>query len=302
MKTKYFLMATLVAVSALLVLFPEVHLVNSALASGLPIDPSALGLIGMTTLAANLPRAFEGGNRNEVPVIASDIIYEGAAVGMVKASGHARPLQATDVFMGFAEARADNSAGAAAAINVRLIESGKIQLSVTGAVITDKGQPVYATDDNTFTFVPTAAVFIGYVHRFVSAGVVIVEFNAVSMVDPYGARSVRETKSANYTLDAQDTGKCIFVDTDAITLTLPAIADGLGGVKIVNIGAYGTIAVTIAPQAVDMILGPDITAADNKALINTKATAQRGDYVVIDLGDADGYVATELRGVWARQA
>ena len=48
----------------------------------------------MTTLAANQPRAFEGGNRNEIPVIASDIIFEGAAVGVVDASGHARPLNA----------------------------------------------------------------------------------------------------------------------------------------------------------------------------------------------------------------
>src|SRR3990172_7510120 len=104
----------------------------------------------MTTLAANTPRAYEGGTRNEIPVIASDIIYEGAAVGVVDATGHARPLNAADRFAGFAEAKADNSAGAAAAINARVIESGKVQLSVTGAVITDVGQPVYATDDNAF--------------------------------------------------------------------------------------------------------------------------------------------------------
>ena len=35
----------------------------------------------MTTLAANTPRPKELGNVNEIPVIASDIIYEGAAVG-----------------------------------------------------------------------------------------------------------------------------------------------------------------------------------------------------------------------------
>lgn len=256
----------------------------------------------MTTLAANKPRAYEGGSRNEIPVIASDIIYEGAAVGVVKASGHARPLAAADRFAGFAEAKADNSAGAAADIDVRVVESGKIQLSVTGAVITDVGQPVYATDDDTFTFTPTAAVFVGFVHRFVSSGVVVVAFDALNYQDPYGDRSVKETKSANYTLDAQDTGKVIFVDTDAVVLTLPSIADGLGGVKIVNIGAYGTIAVTISPAALDMILGPDITGADNKDLINTKATAQRGDYVVIDLGDDDGYVVTEMVGTWAREA
>lgn len=256
----------------------------------------------MTTLAANKPRAYEGGNRNAIPVIASDIIYEGAAVGAVAASGHARPLQAGDRFAGFAEAKADNASGAAAAINVPLIESGKIALAVSGAVITDVGQPVYATDDDTFVFSPVGGVFVGFVHRFVSAGNVILAFDAMNFRDPYGDRTVRETISANKTLDAADTGKLFWVDTDAVTITLPAIADGLGGPKIVNGGAFGTVAVTISPGATDMILGPDITGADDKDLINTKATAKRGDYVVLDLGDADGYVVTEMVGTWARQA
>jgi len=256
----------------------------------------------MTTLAANSPRAYEIGTRNQLPVIASDIIYEGAAVGMVVGTGHARPLAAGDVFVGFAEAKADNSAGAAAAINVDLVKSGQVQLSVSGAVITDVGQPVYATDDDTFTFLPVSSVFVGFVKRYVSSGVVVVEFNAGVLRDPYGERSVREVKSANYTLDAEDSGKTIFVDTDAFTLTLPAIATGLDGVKIVNIGAFGTIAVTISPNAADMILGPDITGADDKDLINTKATAKRGDYVVLGGNDADGYSVQEMRGTWARQA
>lgn len=257
----------------------------------------------MTTLAVNKMRAYEGGSRNELAVIASDIIYEGAAVGMVKATGHARPLASAGVdrFVGFAEATADNAVGAAAAIRVRVIESGKVQLSVTGAVITDLGQPVYAADDDSFSFVPTGS-FIGFIHRFVSAGVAVVAFDAVNYQDPYAAYSVREVKSANYTLDAEDSGKLICVDTDAFTLTLPAIADGLGGVKIVNILSYGLAIVTISPAAADMILGPNITGADNKDLINTKATAQRGDSVKIDLGDADGYVVTEMNGVWVREA
>ena len=100
----------------------------------------------MTTLAANAYRVYETSNINEIPVIAADIIYEGAAVGSVKASGHARPLTSADRFEGFAEKKADNSSGAAAAINVRVKTQGKIKLSVSGAVITDIGQPVYATD------------------------------------------------------------------------------------------------------------------------------------------------------------
>lgn len=255
----------------------------------------------MTTLAADKPRVEELGSQNEIPVVASDIIYEGAAVGVVKASGHARPLAAGDKFAGFAMTKCDNAAGAAAAKNVKVLSKGKMKLSVTGAVITDLGMPVYASDDDTFSFVPTG-VFVGFVSRFVSAGVVVVDVDAMGHQDPFAEYTVREVKSAHYTLDAQDCGKLICVDTDAITLTLPAIADGFGGATIVNIGAYGAIAVTISPAAADMILGPDITGADNKDLINTKATAQRFDRVKLDLGDADGYLVTEMVGVWAREA
>lgn len=258
----------------------------------------------MTTLAANKPRAFELGDRNHIPVIASDIIYEGAAVGIVDASGHARPLNAADRFAGFAEFKADNSAGAAAAINVQVVKSGEVQLSVTGAVITDVGQPVYASDDDTFSFNPADGAFIGFVKRYVSAGVAVVEFDTGKFLDPWAHKTVRETLTGTKTFDAQDCGKlfCVTDAGDADALTLPAIADGLGGLTILAVGAFGTTAVTVDPAAADMILGPDITGADNKDLICTKATQRRGDYVTLDLGDADGYVVTEMRGTWARQA
>lgn len=256
----------------------------------------------MTTLAADTPRVHETGERNHIPVIASDIIYEGAAVGIVAASGHARPLSGGDKFGGFCTQNADNSSGSAADINVEVIRRGSIQLSVSGAVITDVGQPVFATDDNTFVFSPVGASFVGFVKRFVSSGVVIVSYDAEGYEDPYAEYTEREAISDNKTLDAQDTGKLFFVDTDAKTITLPAIADGYAGGMIINGGAFGTVAVTISPNANDMILGPDITGADNKDLINTKATAKRGDRVKLDLGDADGYVVTNLIGTWAREA
>jgi hypothetical protein len=256
----------------------------------------------MATLAANKPRSFELGSRNEIPVIASDIIYEGAAVGVVVSTGHARPLAAGDIFVGFAERTVDNSAGAAAAVRVEVYGQGEIQLPVTGAVITDVRQPVYATDDDAFSFSPVGGVFVGFVKRFVSAGVVVLDFDAIAYRDPYHFWTVRETLSSNKTLDAEDTGKLFWVDTDAFTITLPAIATGLGGCVVVNGGAFGAVAVTLSPNASDMILGPDITGADDKDLINTKATARRGDLVQLDLGDADGYVVTAMRGTWARQA
>ena len=255
----------------------------------------------MTTLAANKPRAYELGERNHFPVIANDIIYEGAAVGIVAATGHAQPLTSADKFGGFAVAKADNSAGAAAAINVEVVKKGEIELAVTGAVITDIGQPVYATDDDTFTPSPVGGVFVGFVKRFVSSGIVVVEFNAGVLVDPWAAYSVREAVADNKTLDIQDNGKLFWVTTDAKTITLPAVATPVNCV-IANGGAFGTVLVTIAPNASDKIQGPDLPGTDNTALLNTKKTAKRGDFVKLATGDANGGLVIELRGTWASAA
>lgn len=179
--------------------------------------------------------------------------------------------------MGFAEKRADNSAGAAAARNVRVAKRGKIVLSVSGAVITDCGQPVYASDDDTFSLNPADGSFVGLVERFISAGVVLVAFDALSFRDPWHGYSKRETLTGAKTFDGEDCGKlfCVTAAADGAVLTLPAIAAGLSGLTILYVGAYGGAAVAVDPAAADQILGPDITAADNKDLILTKATARR---------------------------
>lgn len=131
----------------------------------------------MTTLAANTPRVWELGSQNELPIIASDIIYQGAAVGD-NASGYMRPLVSGDSFRGFALEECDNSGSAVdGALNVKLLESGKIQLAISGLAITDVGRPVYATDDNVFVLTGIGS-YIGHVTRYVSSGVGIVAFDA----------------------------------------------------------------------------------------------------------------------------
>lgn len=131
----------------------------------------------MTTLAADAVRVYELGDNNDLPVIAADIIYQGAAVGD-NGSGYCRPLVAGDPFRGFATGTVDNSAGAAGAELVNLRSRGRIQLSISGLAITDVGKAVYASDDNTFTLTATSNSHIGRVVRFVSTGVGIVEFDA----------------------------------------------------------------------------------------------------------------------------
>ena len=132
----------------------------------------------MTTLAVDKARAYQLGELEDYPVIASDIIYEGAAVGE-NASGYARPLVATDPFLGFAQRKVDNSTGAAGAVNVTVRTRGRVQLPISGLAITANDRPaVYASDDDTFTLTNTSNSLIGYVSRWVETGVAIVEFDA----------------------------------------------------------------------------------------------------------------------------
>lgn len=133
----------------------------------------------MTTLAANKPRAYEIGDHNAHPMIAADIIYEGAAVGD-NGSGLARPLVAADPFLGFAMRTADNSAGAASATRVEVKQRGEIVLSVaTVASAADVSEPVYASDDDTFTLVSAGNTAIGKVVRWVSGTTCVVYFEAL---------------------------------------------------------------------------------------------------------------------------
>ena len=136
----------------------------------------------MTTLAADLPRAYALGDYEDYPVIASDIIYQGAAVGENDA-GYAQPLVATKAFLGVADRKADNSAGAAGAITVRVQTRGVVRLTVAGATaITANDRPaVYALDDNSFTLTATSASLIGYVRRWLASTDCLVEFDALAV-------------------------------------------------------------------------------------------------------------------------
>lgn len=299
--TRFFSILALASVALAAVCMPSIAAAGADLIAFIGPDNLALLSFAGTTLAADKARSIELGTLDHLPVIASDIIYEGAAVGVVAGTGHARPLTSADRFGGFATAKADNSAGAAAAIYVEVRKSGQVELSVSGAVITDKGQPVYATDDDTFTFNPVGAAFVGFVKRFVESGVVIVDFDVDCYADPYAAYSVRETVSANKTLDIEDNGKAFFVDTDAVVVTLPAVATPVN-CTIVNIGAFGAVKLSISPAAADKIQGPDLPGTDNKDLINTKATARRGDRVTLVTGDANGPIVAAMRGTWATEA
>ena len=72
--------------------------------------------------------------------------------------------------------------------------------------------------------------------------------------------------------------------------------------RIVNATAYGVALVTISPNANDGIQAADLATDDDKDLLNTKTTANRGDQVDIGYGDATGWTASKLIGTWAKEA
>lgn len=113
---------------------------------------------------------------------------------------------------------------------------------------------------------------------------------------------IASTKS---TLDAADNGKVFLVETDCV-ITLPAIASGaLGPYTFVNYGkedkdtGISDVQISVSPNSNDRISGCDLTAAENTDLINTAATAKRGDYLVLVYGGGDGWNIAAMRGTWA---
>ncbi len=188
----------------------------------------------MATLAVDKKRVFETEPEpieNDLPVIANDIIYEGAATGD-NASGYMRPLVGGDPFTGFASRRADNQtlAGSAGDINVTLRSRGIVTLAVTGAsAVTDRDAPVYATDDDTFTLTGGAgATLIGRIHRWVTGTECQVYFQATSLSHVPG-NGAAVAKTANYQCLAADHGR-FFTTLGAageVDFTLPAASAAL---------------------------------------------------------------------------
>ena len=134
----------------------------------------------MATLTKDKARTYESGIEpifNDLPVIASDIIYGGAAVGESTTTGTYKPFVTSDSFVGFAYEKADNSSGSASDINVRVRQRGVIKLTVTGtSAVTDHGVAVYAADDDDFHLTASLGTQIGVIARWVTGTTCMVYF------------------------------------------------------------------------------------------------------------------------------
>jgi hypothetical protein len=120
------------------------------------------------------------------------------------------------------------------------------------------------------------------------------------------------TITDDYTITSAMSGYVFFIATDAKTITLPKVADVEPGFwfTVVNSGANGNNIVTLSPNAADGIFGEIANAsqdsapsgANGKDLVNTKATAIKGDRVTLVAdGTADWFVIEGV-GIWASEA
>ena len=110
---------------------------------------------------------------------------------------------------------------------------------------------------------------------------------------------------ATLTLDANDNGKVILCEVTTV-ITLPAIGSGeMGPYTLVNYGketaGISDVQITVNPNTNDRITGCDITGAENKDMVNTLATAKKGDLLKLTYGGSAGWSVVEMRGTWTRE-
>jgi len=122
------------------------------------------------------------------------------------------------------------------------------------------------------------------------------------------ARSKQETLTSTQDISINDAGAEFNIATDAKVMTLPAItAENIGAeFTFRNTGADGNNIITISPAATDAIHGTIAAVSsggvDNKDWINTKASANKGDWCTLKAVALTDWYITGGDGVWASEA
>lgn len=253
----------------------------------------------MSTLAVDTPGVEVLGDLGAIGIIASDIVFEGAMVGE-NAAGYGRPLVAGDKFLGHNISKVDNSSGAAGAKNITFKIGRYRRVVALVGVITDVGQPVYASDDSVLTFIGAASSYVGVITRYVSATLMEVEFRPGEQ-DEWGDR-LRVLKTNDYTSLITDAGLVIYLGTDTKTIELLATVAGVR-FTIVNPAPAGTALINVDPNSGDLFLGGAGVAAnaDGHKMTNTQNTQNRNDYLDVMSDGSTGYVILGIRGTWAAE-
>lgn len=126
--------------------------------------------------------------------------------------------------------------------------------------------------------------------------------------DVLRARSKQTTISATGSVDINQAGGEFNIATDALVISLPTItAENIGAeFTFRNTGADGNNIITLSPASTDAIHGTVAAVqsggVDNKDWINTKATANKGDWCSIKAVALTDWYLTGGDGVWASES
>ena len=137
----------------------------------------------MADLTVPLSRKYGRSTAVYLPVAASTEIFAG--MGLERAvTGEVSVLAAAGQFAGFAMTNADNSGGAAGDLNVQVVESGIVELTVAASTAAAIGDTVFANDSNTFDLTATTSQGIGSLYRQIGSGSTTweVKFNAAGLL------------------------------------------------------------------------------------------------------------------------
>ena len=167
-------------------------------------------------LSANIVRSYGWGNITQYPVLASQTIYEGSAVGL--SSGYARPLTAGDTFLGFACGKVVEKTAVNGGAVVQVFKAGIVDLTITSVAVTDVGKSVYASDDGTFTLTQTTSSYIGQVEKYVTTNTASVSFDSI----PQNSASKKLYGSITFPIT-----NATIADGDIVTTWTPGFAGTL---------------------------------------------------------------------------
>ena len=122
----------------------------------------------------------------------------------------------------------------------------------------------------------------------------------------------QNTISASLSIPAEDAGVDQNIATDALVISLPQIhSENIGLTYLFrNTGADGNNIITLSPHSTDGFHGSIANAAADsvasgvvdKDWVNTKATANSGDYVIIRAVALTKWFIVGGVGVWASEA
>ena len=193
-------------------------------------------------------------------------LYQGT-LAFINAAGYADDDTGSGAnrFGGIVKDQRDNSGGSAGDLTVELLTEGEFLLVGTGFAQSSVGNDAFATDNYAITAGQSAAsqVRIGRITEYVSSTKVKVKIDTLSR-----QTGQAETKTADYTVTAADSGKAFDTTgaTGAVVFALPAAVPGLeyffrvGAAQELRIDPNGTETIALPSTGVASAAGAYLTA------------------------------------------